>query len=165
MVRGVYYTRRTTRQVLFVGGWVMGKWPGLGDRIRERIVALGFTTKDGSADVQRFALAKGYLPNYLYRWGTDTTPDRDNLLRLAKDLECSPAWLLFGVEVKLPRVRNGARFLGIILFALTSTAGGLALPWHPTDGIQPIISRGIMSTRFGRWLRRLPPTPALVTAL
>lgn len=74
----------------------MAKWPGIGKRIRERFHALGYVKDDGRADVIRFALDHRYVHTYVYKWLDDTTPSRDNLYRLARDLGVSPAWLLFG---------------------------------------------------------------------
>ena len=70
----------------------MGQWPGLGDRIRQKIRELGHE------NAAQFADAKGYRVTYVYKWISGTLPSRDNLLRLAKDLRVSPAWLLFGDE-------------------------------------------------------------------
>jgi transcriptional regulator with XRE-family HTH domain len=73
----------------------MKKWPNIGDRIRERLLRLGYE-RNGKPDVMRFALEKGVLPVYLYRWIGGATPDYDNIIRLARDLETSPGWLMFG---------------------------------------------------------------------
>ena len=73
----------------------MKKWPNIGDRMRQRLLHLGFV-RDGKADVMRFALERGYHHVYLYRWIGGATPDYDNIIRLARDLETSPSWLMFG---------------------------------------------------------------------
>lgn len=73
----------------------MGRqWPGLGERINQRIRELGFK------NAAQFADAKGWRITYIYKWAGGTTPDRENLEKLAKDLGVHPAWLLFGDAVK-----------------------------------------------------------------
>jgi hypothetical protein len=73
----------------------MSKWPGIGHRILERIQAQGYG-RNGRSGVLQFALDHQYVPTYVYKWLHDTTPDRENLERLARDLKVSEAWLLFG---------------------------------------------------------------------
>lgn len=76
----------------------MSKWPGMGDRIRERMFRLGYQ-KDGRADITRFCLENRFLPSNVYRWvNSSVLPDRENLIRLAEYLQVSPAWILFGDE-------------------------------------------------------------------
>jgi hypothetical protein len=72
------------------------EWPGFGKRVRRRIRELGYVRPDGSEDIPRFTVKKGYVAPHFYKYLSNTTPTRANLLRLAADLEVSPAWLLFG---------------------------------------------------------------------
>src|SRR4030095_10394497 len=73
---------------------------GFGKRLREAMLAKGFVNRRGDPDVTRFALAHGWIPNYVYRWLADeTTPDMDNLDRLGEALGIPPAHLLYGDEV------------------------------------------------------------------
>lgn len=95
-------------------------WPGLGERIQQRIAALGFKNP------AQFADAKGYRITYIYKWAAGTTPDRANLERLAKDLEVHPAWLLFGDEIR-PLVRSVKKALACLL-AATAIGGVLVAP-------------------------------------
>lgn len=88
-------------------------WPGLGERIKQRVEDLGFK------NIAQFADAKGYRITYAYKWAAGTTPDRENLERLARDLQVHPAWLLFGDEI-LPLVRRAKK-------ALACLVGGLLL--------------------------------------
>jgi len=71
------------------------KFPGVGDRIRQRLHTLGYW-KDGHADVSRFCRDHGYLTQSMYGWINNTIPNYSNLLKLAKDLRTNPAWLLLG---------------------------------------------------------------------
>jgi hypothetical protein len=73
------------------------KFPGMADRIRLRLRALGYWKND-RPDVTRFGVEKGYPPGYLYPWLKDSTPTFENLQRLVKDLDVPLAWLLLGEE-------------------------------------------------------------------
>jgi transcriptional regulator with XRE-family HTH domain len=75
----------------------MAKWPKIGDRLRERLQAVGYW-RDGRPEVGRFCVERGYLTTYLYRWLSGATPDHENIYRLARDLGVSPSWLLFGED-------------------------------------------------------------------
>lgn len=74
------------------------RFPGLGDRIRGRMRALGYWRPDNKPDVLRFADEKGYMRNYIYGWLAGRTPTYGYLLKLAKDLQVSLADLCFGEE-------------------------------------------------------------------
>jgi hypothetical protein len=82
---------------------------GVGRRMKERLRALGYTKPNGDLRVQDFALDKRYTVAFFYDWlGDRRTPIRD-LERLARDLETTPAWLLFGVaEVVAPAAAPAA---------------------------------------------------------
>ena len=75
------------------------KWPGVGPRLVQRLKDLGYTserTKTG-ADLQGFALKHAYPTQYMQKWANDlATPDRENLLRLTRDLGVRLEWLLVG---------------------------------------------------------------------
>jgi hypothetical protein len=71
-------------------------WPGFGERVREQLRKLGYVRPDGSEDISRFTVKHGYVITAFYKWMDTTTPTRENLLKLARDLQCSPSWLLFG---------------------------------------------------------------------
>jgi transcriptional regulator with XRE-family HTH domain len=73
----------------------MRKARGIEERIRSRLQALGYW-KGGRADVGRFCVERGYLPQYVYAWLKGRVPQAEKLIRLAADLEVPPAWLLFG---------------------------------------------------------------------
>lgn len=70
---------------------------GFGDRVKARLRALGYWKND-RPDTPRFALERGYRPQYVYAWLRDRIPDYENLIRLARDLSVTPDWLRFGAE-------------------------------------------------------------------
>ena len=74
----------------------MKKWPNIGERIKERLLALGFQRPNGQPDVMRFSAERRFLHVYIYRWLSGSLPDYHNMIRLAEDLKCSPCWLMFG---------------------------------------------------------------------
>jgi len=103
------------------------EWPGFGNRVRERLRALGYVRPDGTEDISSFTLKKGYIVTLFYKYLAHTTPSRENLLRLAHDLEVSPSWLLFGdppqvgtppLKRKAPTKASGKRRRGEILCQL-----------------------------------------------
>jgi PAS domain S-box-containing protein len=73
----------------------MGRFPGIGERIAERLRALGYW-KDDRPDVGRFCEERGYRPQYVYAWLKDRVPRYENLGRLSGDLSVSSMWLMFG---------------------------------------------------------------------
>src|SRR5437773_6071657 len=73
----------------------MSRFPGVGQRVRQRLRALGYW-KDGRPDVGRFCSERDYRPQYLYAWLGDRIPTYDNLARLARDLEVPPEWRMSG---------------------------------------------------------------------
>lgn len=77
-------------------------YPGVGKRILDRLVTLGYVTPEGRPDISRFIRERHYDPRSFYPWTKGRTPSGENLTRLVRDLECSPAYLLFGVELPAP---------------------------------------------------------------
>ena len=73
----------------------MPRLPGIGSRISERLVAIGFT-RNNRPDVARFCAERGYRPQYVYAWLRGRTPTFENLERLATDLGVSRSWLAVG---------------------------------------------------------------------
>jgi transcriptional regulator with XRE-family HTH domain len=100
----------------------MAQWPGLGERIRQRLVELGYKQSNGKADILAFSLKHSYLPMYLYKWvNAGVMPSRENVEKLSRDLNVSAPWLLFGNEVDKapnPPRRRGRRALGCLVAAL-----------------------------------------------
>lgn len=113
----------------------MEKFPGVGERVRQRLEALGYW-KEGRPDVARFCEEKGYLPQYLYAWLKDRVPGYENLRRLAEDLQVSTAWLLLGDE-------------GV----------GQPAPATRRAGLPPRTREGIVRGRGPQLLGRYPPKP------
>ena len=85
----------------------MPKLPGIGKRIAQRLLELGFS-KAGRVDVARFCAERGYRPQYLYAWLAGRTPTFENLERLATDLSVSRSWLVMGEE-SVGAVAEGSR--------------------------------------------------------
>ena len=76
----------------------MAAYTGVGTRIRERMVKLGYVRADGEPDVQRFSWDFRYDRTLIYAWlAGKATPFKD-LIRLAQDLQISVEWLLTGQE-------------------------------------------------------------------
>ena len=110
----------------------MAQWPGLGERIRQRLVELGYKQANGKPDVLGFSLKHSYIPMYVYKWANaGVMPSQENVERLARDLNVSAPWLLFGGEVdKAPAApRKRGRALRCLVAApllvgiATTTAG------------------------------------------
>ena len=79
-------------------------YPGLGERIGRRLIELGYVQKNGKPDVLRFAADHGYTSSYVYTWMGQTTPEYQNLRRLAADLKVELGWLGFGNDAReIPR--------------------------------------------------------------
>ena len=74
----------------------MPLFPGVGRRVAERLLALGYKRVDGKPDVRRFVRERGWDKTSLYFWLSDRNTPTKELGRLARDLGVTPAWLLFG---------------------------------------------------------------------
>ena len=108
--------------------------PGLGQRLVERIKAKGYADPDSKFGIKvtEFALDHRYAPGSVFKWiGDVVVPDHETILRLARDVDALPGWLLFGDEEtrspKAPR-RQGRRTAGSLVLALMCGAGSL-LGW------------------------------------
>ena len=75
----------------------MNRFPGVGRRIRQRLKATGYW-KAGRPDIARFCADKGYRSQYVYAWLGDRLPGYDNLVRLARDLDATAEWVMFGTS-------------------------------------------------------------------
>jgi PAS domain S-box-containing protein len=75
----------------------MTGFPGIGDRIAQRMRVMGFW-KDDRPDVARFCRERRYRRQYVYAWLQDRMPGVDNLRRLARDLDVTVAWLAVGED-------------------------------------------------------------------
>jgi len=121
----------------------MAKAKGFGDRVRERLRALGYW-KNGKPDIIRFSVERGYPASYVYRWAAGQVPRGPALFRLAKDLEIAPDWLL---GIALEPVKHPIPI-----------AGGSG----PSDGL-PLAKLAEILPLIGRWLRALVARPLLPT--
>jgi hypothetical protein len=108
----------------------MGKYEGVGERIRERLLALGYVKPNGDTDVQEFCWRHRFGTTHLYAWvGDKMTPFKD-LTRLCDALNCSEKWLLTGEEREIKKAapaRSRPRIKSLWL-ALPLAAGALLSP-------------------------------------
>jgi transcriptional regulator with XRE-family HTH domain len=106
----------------------MAQWPGLGKRLRERLVELGYRQANGKPDILGFSIKHSYLAMYLYKWANaGVMPSHENVERLAKDLDVTAPWLLFGDAVeKKPQIkgRKAGRTGGGIMLSRRRRLGG-----------------------------------------
>lgn len=145
------------------------EWPDFGVRVRRRLRELGYVRPDGSEDISRFTVENGYVITLFYKYLTHTTPSRENLIRLARDLQTSVEWLLTGHECeegarpKHPR-RQGRRTAGSLLLACLvgaagvfgwPTAGSAADSPGSLDGAGQLANNieNVPSRTLRRWLR------------
>ena len=109
----------------------MAAYTGVGTRIREQMVKLGYVRPDGEPDVQRFSWDFRYDRTLLYAWLADKATPFKDLIRLARDLQISVEWLLTGQERatsgKAPR-RQGRPTAGSLVLALLCGAASV-LAW------------------------------------
>lgn len=117
------------------------RFPGTGERIKERLLALGYVTPEGKPDIARFIKTHHYDARSFYPWTKGRTPAGENLERLVLDLRCSPAWLLFGQEVAhpiaggstddgTPLLVNYAEYLSLVGLWLRGILRAWASPLH-----------------------------------
>src|SRR5262245_29776878 len=107
---------------------VMEGYEGVGRRIEDLLRAKGYwNPARGKPDVLRFSLEHRYIPQFVYKWLSDgVVPSRANLERLAKDLDSSAPWILFGDEI-YKAARRGARKLSCLVAALAFALGATGM--------------------------------------
>lgn len=111
---------------------------GVGARIRERLIDIGYTKPDGTLRVQDFALEHRFPATFLWDWLSDRRTPIKDLHRLAEALQANPGWLLLGEsEVVAPAAR-----------AKNGTAASARRPAQP------------LAARRGNGRRRQRPFPA-----
>lgn len=141
-------------------------WPGMGSRIDKRIKELGYS------GVERFTQAhpdSKYTLGLVYKWiRGDVAPSRQNILRLAADLDCDPAYLIFGTPKPAPARRPApiSGGSGAAAALAVGKPGGSQEASPPAVG-QRVTRRDIMSTtRVRKYLQRVPVRPLqLVSAM
>ena len=74
----------------------MPRFPGVGPRIRQRLIEMGYVRRDGQPDVRRFAMDYRYDKTLFYEWLGDRRTPTKELHRLARDLGVPVPVLLFG---------------------------------------------------------------------
>jgi transcriptional regulator with XRE-family HTH domain len=125
----------------------MGKWEGLADRIKQRIAELGYKNPAEFADKKRYRIT------YIYKWVGGTAPDPKTLQALAKDLETTPEWLLFGdvVYERNRRRRGGGALMALLGLGLAWLSMG-AVPAHGGTQYEPQVldKMRLIGTRRGR---------------
>lgn len=131
----------------------MGKqWPGFAERLQECIRAAGYK------NAAQFADASGIRITYVYKWLGGTTPDRENLEKLARLLGVAPAWLLFGDEVDKapprPRVRQVLASLLVMLTTMGMVPNGSEAKQGPTLSPGHVDLRDYVKFRYRRWWHR-----------
>ena len=88
----------------------MPRFPGVGPRIRQRLIEMGYVRRDGQPDVRRFAMDHRYDKTLFYEWLADRRTPTKELTRLAKDLGIPVPRLLFGDdEPKATKKPSGTR--------------------------------------------------------
>lgn len=81
------------------------KFPGMVDRVNQRLTALGYYGERGGETRVMwgvFAGKHGYQLSLFGNWMRGQTPTYTNLVRLARDLQCELAWLLLGDDGRAP---------------------------------------------------------------
>jgi hypothetical protein len=121
----------------------MKAYPGVGERIRERMLMLGYKQANGEPDVTRFGWDFRIEKTLMYAWLRETMTPTKDLGRLCEALDCSIHWLLLGTEYQPKKaaparsrqqrgkVRGLLLALGVALGALVpppSVAGGADAP-------------------------------------
>jgi hypothetical protein len=151
-------------------------WPGIGDRIAQRLQELGYPS------VEAFTQQRHYSLGLFYKWiGEAVAPKRANLLRLARDLKVPLRWLLFGTathidgipvdilavnvpcDIQPETTKEKRRMFARGTSRLRPIAGGSSDDGTPPVSIAEAVSR--LSDAVARWLRYLlcPPMPMTAT--
>ncbi len=134
-------------------------WPGMGQRIRQRIRDLGYPS------VEKFTQAfpkSEYSASLVSKWiREEVAPSRASVLKLAQDLECEPAYLFFGKPVPTGSRRRPVPIAGgsaASLLPAVEPAGVDEKPPTPPmvqKSMKSRLSRDIMSSLHASRARRL----------
>lgn len=128
---------------------------GFGERLKTRLQALGYW-KNHRPDAARFALERGYRPQYIYAWLRDRVPDYENLIRLAQDLKVTAEWLKFGeqraeVAASLSRPVGPERTIGAPRAKATMGASQLVTSTGPARVIEhPLLRLNELTEKLSR---------------
>ena len=85
----------------------MPRYKGVGPRIKARLLDLGYRQRNGEPDVARFCLDHRYDRAIFHEWSSDRSTPTKALERLAKDLQTTEAYLIFGIDA-LPATTTGS---------------------------------------------------------
>ncbi len=136
----------------------MPLFTGVGARIRDRLIALGYRQANGRPDVRRFCRTKGYDTALFYFWVNDENTPVKERARLAADLGMTEIELLFGV---VPKARPGkARQpkTRVLWPALLLGAAAAMLP-SPSVADTPralsVVTPDVIVHLLGSWRRRI----------
>ena len=91
---------------------------GVGPRLRERLLLLGYKRPDGEPDVRRFSFTHGFDKTLVYEWLGDRRTPTKELDRLCQILEVSRGWLLYGEDSR-PTVLRALVWIVAVLGATT----------------------------------------------
>lgn len=119
-------------------------YENVGERMKERLLALGYVTAEGTPHIARFIREYRYDSRYFYRWANKgATPAGENLERLAQDLGVTRAWLLFGDEGTPKRRRRHMLASAILALTIGGVLGQAApsLGYASADALRLIGAR------------------------
>jgi hypothetical protein len=135
----------------------MPLFTGVGDRIRARLIALGYQQPNGNPDVRKFCRERDYDDTLFYFWLRDLNTPMKERARLCGDLGISESELLFGAVPKAPPAsgRPRKRKLKKLLW-LALTLGAVAGP-SPSAAAQaqtlPLDEEPYLVRLLGSWRR------------
>jgi hypothetical protein len=142
---------------------------GLGQRLAARIKAKGYGapgTKFG-INVSEFALDHRYNQGSLFKWLNDTVlPDYAMMLRLARDLDTSPAWLHYGDQQPTTKPRRPTAGRGGIRVQKPQEVDATSSlkEKHTTSGVSARKDAALCQSRGQTMARRLlRPAPTVAS--
>lgn len=144
-------------------------WPGMGERIRQRLQELGYER------VEDFTQDKRYGLGLFYKWlGEKVYPSKANIIRLARDLGVTLRWLMWGTATHIdgvpvdvlavppadlmPETMAEKRAFMEAAFAPPKKKGRRRHPiagGSVDDGTQGVAELADVLLLIGRWLSRL----------
>ena len=132
----------------------MPRYLGVGPRIAQQLLLLGYKRADGKPDVREFCLERKYDKSIFYEWLGDRSTPTKEMERLATDLGVSRSWLLLG-EGSHPRRRP---------VPIAGGSGPARTPSvvTPIDGL--LLIRLCFSAMLARWCPVIAWTPRLACA-
>ncbi len=80
--------------------------PSFSDRLKAALISAGYKKKDGSPNVNKFAVKHGFSAQSVRNWTGGTEPKLADFFRLCDVLEVDPRWMAIGEEGKEARQRK-----------------------------------------------------------